>query len=407
MLGLFFKPLQAEFGWSRSLLAGVQTVARAIEAATAPFIGPLIDRYGPRILMPIGAIIVGFAMLGITQITAIWQFYTLRAVVVAIGFTLMGAMVTDVTVSNWFIKKRGRAIALSRAGSNVSNIVLTPITVFVIASSGWRTMFIIFAILTWLVVLIPSILLMRRRPEDMGLHPDGIESAANSLDNQKSTTLPETIKTSKEPIWTRKEVLVSQSFWLLAICFAINNLAFQGINISIAPYIQDLGYGDVMLASVITFRAIMMTIATLLMGFVAEYSNKALIRALPFVIQSMGAFLFLLADNPTYLWVAISVYGIGASGVLVTQEVVWANYFGRLTLGMVRSLGYLVAFGFGAVGPVAMNIVYDTTGSYVLAFRIITGLFILASLLILIAKPAQPSRYITSFSSKIPDPPIT
>jgi MFS family permease len=353
--------------------------------------------------MPIGAIIVGLAMLGITQITVIWQFYALRAVVVAVGFTFMGAMVTDVTISNWFIKKRGRAIALSRAGSNVSNIVLTPITVFVIASSGWRTMFVVFAILTWLVVFIPSILLMRRRPEDMGLYPDGIESVANSPDNQGSTKPPETTNLSKEPIWTRREVLVSQSFWLLSICFAINNFAFQGINISIAPYVQDLGYDDVMLASVITFRAIMMTLATLLMGFVAEHSHKAIIRASPFIIQSMGAFLFLLADNPTYLWIAVSVYGIGASGVLVTQEVVWANYFGRLTLGMVRSLGYLVAFGFGAIGPVAMNIVYDTTGSYMLAFRIITGLFIIAALLILIAKPAKSTRYTTGHPDKLSD----
>ncbi len=85
ILGLFFKPIQSEFGWSRSAIAGVQTTGRVIEALIAPIIGPIIDRYGPRVLMPIGAIIVGLAMLGVTQINTIWHFLILRGVLVAIG----------------------------------------------------------------------------------------------------------------------------------------------------------------------------------------------------------------------------------------------------------------------------------------------------------------------------------
>ena len=113
MLGFFFKPLQNEFGWSRTALATIQTIARLVEALSAPIIGPLIDRYGPRVLMPIGAIIVGFAMLGVTQVNTIWQFYLLRGIVSAIGYTIMGTLVTDVAINNWFIRKRGRALAIS------------------------------------------------------------------------------------------------------------------------------------------------------------------------------------------------------------------------------------------------------------------------------------------------------
>jgi len=175
ILGVFIKPFQSEFGWGRSAIAGVQTVARLIEASVAPIVGPLIDRHGPRVLMPAGAIIVGLAMLGVTRINTIWQFYTLRGVVVAIGFTLMGGLVTDVTINKWFIQKRGRAIAFSRAGVNLGNIVMAPLSVFIIVASGWRTMFFIFAVVTWLFVLIPSAVLMRRRPEDIGQSPDGID----------------------------------------------------------------------------------------------------------------------------------------------------------------------------------------------------------------------------------------
>ena len=86
VLGFFFHPLEGEFGWSRSAIAAVQSIARIVEAVLAPFVGPFIDRYGPRALMPIGALIVGLAMIGATQVQTIWQFYLLRGVIVAVGF---------------------------------------------------------------------------------------------------------------------------------------------------------------------------------------------------------------------------------------------------------------------------------------------------------------------------------
>ena len=398
LLGFFFKPLHNEFGWSRSALAAVQTIARVTEALIAPVVGPLIDRYGSRVLMPIGAIIVGLAMLGVTQINAIWQFYLLRGIVSAIGFTLMGGLVTNVAINNWFIQKRGRAIAISRIGSNLSNIIFVPVTVFVIAASGWQTMFVVFAVVTWLVVLIPSAILMRRRPEDMGLHPDGIEpSTAEARSNQEEQEFPTNgVASAQEPIWSRREVFKTGSFWLLAASFGINSMAFQGINISLAPYIQDLGYGETMLATVMTFRAIMAAVALLFIGFLAERAHRVIIRVVPFVIQGVAVFFFLLAGQPVFLWLAVGLYGFGLSGVVVIQEVLWANFFGRLSLGMVRSLAFLVSFGFGASGPIVMNVVFDIFGSYRPAFITIIGFFALSAFIMGVARPPKAHRYATA-----------
>ncbi len=398
MLGFYFKPLQAEFGWSRSAMAAVQSIARVTEALIAPLFGPIIDRYGPRVLMPVGAIIVGLAMLAITQITDIWQFYMLRGVVSAIGFTLMGGLVTDIAINNWFIKKRGRALAIGRIGSNLSNIIFTPVTVFVIAASGWRTMFFIFAVVTWLAVLIPSIILMRRRPEDMGLYPDGIQPSTTEIrsreevpDNpvSEATAVP-------EPVWSRREVLKTGSFWLLAIAFGINSMAFQGINISLAPYIQDLGYSEAVLASVMTFRAIMAAVALLFVGFLAERAHRVLVRVIPFIVQGIAVSLLLLAGQPLFLWLAVALYGLGLSSIVVIQEVLWANNFGRLSLGLVRSLAFLVAFGFGASGPIVINAVFDILGSYHPAFLAIIGLFAVSAFTMAIVRPPKAQRYATA-----------
>ena len=396
MLGFFFKPLQDEFGWGRSTIAAVQTIARVSEALVAPIIGPLVDRYGPRALMPIGAVIVGLTMLGVTQINAIWQFYLLRGIVVAIGFSLMGALVTDVAINNWFIQKRGRAIAIGRLGSNLSNIIFVPVTVFVIATSGWRTMFVVFAVITWLVVLMPAFFLMRRRPEDMGLYPDGIRPSIAETRSRQQVYAAREVAPISEPIWNRREVLSTRSFWLLAASFGITSMAFQGINISLAPYIQDLNYGEATLASVMTVRAVIMATSLPIMGLLAEHSHKISIRVTPFVIQGIGSFLFLLAGQPLFLWMAVAVYGVGMSGVGVVQGVIWANYFGRLSLGLVRSTAYLVAFGFGAVGPIAMNAVFDTLGSYRPAFMVIIGLFTISAFFMAAARPPRAKRFATA-----------
>ncbi|MFC1967883.1 MFS transporter [Chloroflexota bacterium] len=397
MLGFFFKPFQNEFGWSRSAIAAVQTIARFMEALFAPIVGPLIDRYGPRVLIPIGAFVIGLAMLGVTQIDTLWQFYMLRGAVAAIGFSLIGGMVVDVAVNNWFIRKRGRAIAIGRLGGGISNIIFVPLTVYVIAASGWRPMFVIFALFTWLVVLIPSAILMRRRPEDMGLYPDGITPySAETAGRQVGETPIGEAVSPPEPLWNRRELLVTGSFWLLTFCFAIDGFVHQGINISLAPYIQDLGYDNATLAAVMTFRPIVASLSLPLMGLLAEHAHRGIVRVIPFIVQSMSAFAFILADEPIFLWLAMALYGLGFSGVAVVQEVVWANYFGRLNLGLVRSSAYLIVLSFGAAGPIIINAVFDTLGSYKPAFVYISASFILTAFVVGLTRPPKAHRYGTA-----------
>ncbi len=400
VLGLFMKPWQQEFGWSRSAIAAVQSVSRVAEAAVAPVIGPLVDRYGGRVLMPIGGVILSVVMLALIRLNSLWEFYLLRGVVVAIAFSFCGFIVTEVAINNWFVRKRGRAIAIAGSANHISNIVVMPLTVFVIATYGWRMMFVIFAALPLLFVIVPSIILMRRRPEDLGLHPDGIEPSAietRSFPGEtEETGQPVTETVAPEAVWSRREVLATSSFWLLSLAGSVDQLAFQGINISLAPYIQDLGYGQAVLASILTLRSALMAAAMLLMGFLAEYSNKPLVRAAPLVLQGVGALLFVRADEPFFLWLAAIVYALGSAGIGVVQGVVWANYFGRFSLGLVRSLTFLVSFAFGAAGPVAMSAVYDIIGSYRPAFIVISGLFVVAAILMWVVRPPQVRRYATA-----------
>jgi OFA family oxalate/formate antiporter-like MFS transporter len=398
VLGFFMRPFNHEFGWSRTQVAMVQTIARFVEAGLSFFVGPIIDRHGPRLLMPIGAVIIGLAMVGTTYVNTIWQFWLLRGVVVSVGFTLMGFMVTNVAINKWFVRKRGRAIAVAGMGGNLGNVIMVPATVWILAIYGWRASFVTFAVVTWLVVLLPSFLLMRRQPEDMGLHPDGIEpdtdSAASPQGEGQESETPVRVS-GQEPVWTRREVMATVAFWLLIASISVANLAFQGINISLAPYMQDLRYGDALVATIITFRSVVMTLVLPAWGFIGERSHLPWVRVSPFLLQGLASLLFLFAKDPIFLWLAVITYGVGFGGVMVIQEVLWANYFGRLSLGLVRSTGFPIAFAFSAAGPIFMNGIFDVLGSYRPAYLLFIAFYGVAALLLWRIRAPTPHRFST------------
>ena len=395
-LSLYFIPLNAEFGWTRTAVAGVLTVSRVVEGLTSPIIGPAIDRYGARFLMVAGGIVVGVGFLLLMRLNSLWEFYLVRGVFMGVGFALMGFVVTNTAISNWFIKRRGRAIAIVSTGVNFASLFLAPLTVWIIATRGWRNSWLLFALMTWLVVVIPSGLLMRRRPEDMGLRPDGDERESNvgPASHTEATSQKVTVNRDAEPVWTRGEVLRNRSFWLLIAGISTAMLAFQGINISIAPYTLDLGFGNALVATMFIVRSVFTLMVTPAWVVAAERLQVPYVRTLPFFIQMVACILFLFADQQAYLWLGVAVYGAGSAGMMIVQEVLWANYFGRLTLGTVRSTSFPIQVFFSAGGPILINLIFDITGTYRPAYALFIGLFLVGALFIWLARPPVARNYV-------------
>jgi MFS family permease len=344
-------------------------------------------------LMVFGGVLTGLAFLLVTQVDTLWQFYFLRGVLMACGFSFMGALVTNTSISIWFKRHRGRALGIANMGTSLGTLSMVPVTVWIITTWGWRSSFLMAAILTWIVVIIPAAILMRRRPEDMGLLPDGDPPAEAQPGEplRSASAIQET--PAGEPVWTRIDVIKTLPFWLLVVSYATANMAFQGINISVAPYTQDLGFGAAMVASVLSVRALVMLGVTPVWGFLSEYSHIPIIRVAPFLIQAVSCIFFIVAANLGFLWTAVIVYGTGFAGATLMQEVIWANYFGRLSLGTVRSTAIPLLVGFSAAGPVFMNVIFDTLGSYKPAFLIFLGFFLFSSALMWVCRPPRPRRW--------------
>ena len=393
VLGLFFTPLGNEFGWSRTIISAVLSLARLFEGLTSPLLGPIIDRYGPRVPMVIGGILLSLGFLSLSLMANLWQFYLIRGVFMAAGFALTGMLVTNTAVSNWFIRRRGRAIATAGMGTNTGMLIIAPVTVGIIDVWGWQTAWLFFAILAWIVVVIPSAILMRRRPEDIGLIPDGDLPADSEAPDNPSRPGTTTRSSAEEAVWTRREVIRTPAFWLLIVGISSSMLAFQGVNISIAPYAEDLGLGTANIAALLMVRSVATLAVAPGWGILSERVASPVVRISPFFIQMLASAFLAMADKSAMLWLGVVFYGAGFSGMMIVQEVIWANYYGRLTLGTVRSTSLPLQVLIAGGGPVLINVVFDIVGSYRPAYTAFIGLYILAALLVWFARPPRAKRF--------------
>src|SRR5499426_3366256 len=169
---LLFPPILAEFGWERGVTAGAFSFGFLVSAVLSPSLGRLMDRQGPRVVIELGVLLIGTGLLLATLVSRPWHLYATLGVMVGGGSVCLGYTGQSLYLPNWFVRRRGLAMSLAFSGVGVGSIILFPWVQSVIASAGWRTACWTLGLLV-LIVLAPLNLLVRHRPEDLGLQPDG------------------------------------------------------------------------------------------------------------------------------------------------------------------------------------------------------------------------------------------
>ena len=393
-LSVFLKPLTEDLGVSRGLFSLLRSGEILIGAALAPLVGPMVDRYGGRWLMAGGALAVGIGFIAMSQVSAFWQFLIPRWTLVTVGGVFMCHMVVSVTVSRWFVRKRGRAIAIASLGQGFSKVLIPVVTATLFVSVGWRITWAIFGVITLILVLIPALLFMRRGPEDLGLKPDGVEESAIDDDAQKPKLDAKAGRTivADEIVWTWREVIRTQTFWIICFIYGMANVGIAGLNLHVFAYVTDVGFSTIVAATVLSIIASMQLGSTLIWGVISERMDIRRSSMLMFLIQAIGLALVLSMNQIVPLYAGFLLYGIGLGGGWVLQELVWATYFGRMSLGMVRGLGILVTHAFGAAGAPFFGFVHDLTGSYQLSFlAFVIALLVSALLSLMVRTPRKKS----------------
>jgi MFS family permease len=394
-LSVFLKPMTEDLGVSRGVFSLLRSGEILVAGAMAPLVGPMVDRFGGRWLMAGGALSAVIGFLWMSQVSAFWQFLILRWTFVAVGGVFMCQMVVSVTVSRWFVRKRGRAIAIASLGQGVSKVCIPVVTASLFAWVGWRLTWSTFGVVTLILVLIPAVIFMRRSPEDMGLRPDGVDDGSESAvaasvrdGGEISGAVP-----PDELIWTWQEVMRTQTFWIICIIYGTVNIGIAGLNLHVFAYVTDAGHSTIVAATVLSIIASTQLGSTLIWGVISERVPIRFATLGMFLVQSAGLALVLMSSRIVPLYAGFFFYGIGLGGSWVLQEIIWASCFGRLSLGVVRGLGTFVTYSFGAAGAPFFGFVHDLTGSYRLSFVSFVVALVLSAFLGLAVRP--PNKRLT------------
>lgn len=375
--GLFVKPLSEAYAADRATINTGLMLFIVGMGLSAPFIGRLLDRFPARVLMPAGAALMGLGLVAIALAAELWVMALAIALPVAIGATLIGPLAANTLGARWFVRRRGLALGIVAVGTSVGGAVMVPLLAFNMEQFGWRGALIVQGALILVAMSVLAALVVRSRPQDLGLAADGDAVVA-----ARAAPPP-------EQDWTARRAFGERDFWCIALAVAATFAVNQATLISLVPYGTDRGFTLAQAQWLVSFLAACSIFGKLAIGALADRMDKRwlLLVVVAAVLVEQAALLV----QPGYatLLVVCGLAGFASGGTLPVWAALIGERFGARSFGYVMGLMNpvntvvsLVAIGF--VGRV-----FDTTRSYDLAFKVFLGVALAAAVLTVLITPRR------------------
>ena len=382
----FVPPILETFGWSRGVTGAAISLQRGESGMISPFVGVILDKYGPRKAMAFGILLTGGGFVYMSQMQSLWQFY------IAIGLLTLGMsfgtfIVFVVTVANWFVRKRARALATLMSFSAIGGLTL-PILVASIDTFGWREVMLACGIGFWLIGF-PATLVMRKRPEDYGMVPDGgpDESLVNGKGNRAGGI--------REQAITMRQAIKLRFFWQLAIVTSLGQLV-SSTNLFHFAALLDYGMTAALAAAAAGAVAIGDLSGRAGIAVIGDRFDKRKMLTIAMIMQTIGVAGLAGINAEVFgvnlgLWplpLFVVFFGLGFGSSIPLRLSILGDYFGRTSYGSIVGLTSSVNALFGAAGPALVGFIYDGTDSYRLGFTTLAVMLVISIPLALGLEPA-------------------
>jgi len=390
------KPMVDEFGWSRASVTGAIAFGSLSGGLLSLAVGPILDRHGPRMVTFWGILLLSLGLSAMMFASHIWQLYLFFGVgrMVAIGVLSLSV---SVSIANWFVRFRGRAMGITKIGDRFGSALLPLMVQFLILALGWRMAWGALGAVVFLMSGIPALVFLRHRPEDMGLWPDGAPPASDKGGTIHPSDRPAASADDSEPVWTRAQATRTKAFWVLTFLNSLIPFAQGGINFHIYPFLTDQGFSQTTAVWILTTFAVSGMAGSAAWGILTE--RFRIQRLLTANVIGNGLIFLLLywavqfkfdgALGTATIFLLAALHGIFHGGRNPMMSVIWANFFGRRSLGSIYSLGNPFYFTANAIGPVFAGLFFDLFGSYAFPFYFFVVIFLISGVITLRMQPPK------------------
>lgn len=385
---LFFPPILDEFGWERGVTAGAFSFGFVVSGAVSPLIGRLMDRSGPRAVMELGVALMGAGFLLAPFTTQPWHLYLSIGVLVGAGSICLGYSGQSFFLPNWFIRRRGLAIGLAFAGVGVGSVTLLPWVQHMIEHTGWRTACTAIGILV-LIVLAPINLLVRKRPEDIGLRPDG-DAAPTPTSGPPVSNIVDPVWAGTD--WTLSRALRTARFWWIALGYFCGLYIWYAVQVHQTKFLLDIGFSSDVAVWALGVVSLLGIPGQIWLGHVSDRIGREAVWAIScggFAICFACLMALKYAPVAPLVWLMVLTQGALGYGLTSVMGPVVVEIFQGRHYGSIFGTIMLAALAGGAAGPWATGLLHDVTGSYTEAFAIGIAVSALSAFAVWQASPGK------------------
>src|SRR5262245_36719632 len=373
-IGVFIKPLEAEFGWSRTALSAAVAVSIALYGLTGPIVGRLADRWGPRWVLTIGVALVGIGTMAAAAVTQFWHFFVAVGLIAAIGSSAAAAPVAATVATRWFEKHRGLVLGINGAGMAAGQLVILPLAMALVAVMGWRGAF--FALGAGLIVIVVPLTaaLVRNDPSERGLVAYGATPSARTAtasdESAERTPVSEAVRT-----WPF--LLLCGSFWVCGYT------TFGVILAHFIPHATDHGFQPRQAAEALGIMGAMNIVGTIASGWLCDRLGPKVPLALYYLFRGVSLFFLPFVTTVPGLFAFAALFGLNFISTVPATTTLTARIYGRYSVGELSGWIFASHQVGGAIGSVASGWLFDKSGDYTLAFYTAGAWALLATLMVL------------------------
>jgi MFS family permease len=384
---LFFPAILDEFGWDRGMTAGAFSFGFLVSAVVTPFVGRLMDLRGPRLVIELGVAAMGLGLLLASLIREPWQLYLTLGALAGGGVNCLAYTGQSLYLTNWFVRRRGLALSIAFSGVGIGSITILPWLGWLIETAGWRSACVWLGILV-LVLLAPLNLLLKQRPDDLGLSPDGVVSGSASAD--RTANVVDRAWTAID--WTLRRALRTGRFWWIAAGYFCGLFSWYAVQVHQTKYLIEVGFGPSEAAWALGLVSLVAVPGQIAFGHLSDRIGREwvwTIGNLGFVICCLALIGLRNAPDEILMYAMIVAQGTLGYSLTSVMGAIPAEIFEGRHYGSIFGTVMLAAILGGAAGPWIAGVLYDATGTYSVAFWIAIGCSVVSILAIWLAAPRK------------------